>query len=142
MLNEKAISKRPLHVLVLQCTCFLNWDPISKLGFCLLSFFFFRELQSSFYEMHYVQYTMQQRLTSSIQHTISNSHNPICWNRSLWGQFCYLRTVKLWFWERYLNPLNPKIEIWILICYPYSFPTEVLGSSSSIKQIYLVWSCL
>ena len=26
-----------------------------------------------------------------------------------------------------INPLNPKIKIWILICYPYSFPTEVVG---------------
>ena len=24
-------------------------------------------------------------------------------------------------------PLNPKIKIWILICCPYSFPTEVVG---------------
>jgi len=29
-----------------------------------------------------------------------------------------------------LNPLiNPKIKIWILICCPYSFPTEVVGRS-------------
>ena len=28
-----------------------------------------------------------------------------------------------------LNPLNPKIKIWILICGPYSFPTEVVGRS-------------
>ena len=27
------------------------------------------------------------------------------------------------------NPLNPKIKIWILICCPYSFPTEVVGRS-------------
>ena len=26
-----------------------------------------------------------------------------------------------------VNPLNPKIKILILICCPYSFPTEVLG---------------
>ena len=26
-----------------------------------------------------------------------------------------------------VNPLNPKIKIWILICCPYSFPTEVVG---------------
>ena len=25
-----------------------------------------------------------------------------------------------------LNPLNPKIKIWILFCRPYSFPTEVV----------------
>ena len=28
-----------------------------------------------------------------------------------------------------INPLNPKIQIWILICCPYSFPTEVMGRS-------------
>ena len=28
-----------------------------------------------------------------------------------------------------INPLNPKIQIWILICCPYSFPTEVVGRS-------------
>ena len=28
-----------------------------------------------------------------------------------------------------LDPLNPKIKIWILICSPYSFPTEVVGRS-------------
>ena len=28
-----------------------------------------------------------------------------------------------------LNPLNPKIKIWILICCPYSFPKEVDGRS-------------
>ena len=27
------------------------------------------------------------------------------------------------------NPFNPKIKIWILICCPYSFPTEVMGRS-------------
>ena len=26
-----------------------------------------------------------------------------------------------------VNPLNPKIKIWILICSPNSFPTEVVG---------------
>ena len=25
------------------------------------------------------------------------------------------------------NPLNPKVKIWILICRPYSFHTEVVG---------------
>ena len=57
---------------------FSELRPYFQAWFLLTFFFFFRELQSSFYEMHYVQYTMQQRLTSSIQHTISNSHNPIC----------------------------------------------------------------
>ena len=28
-----------------------------------------------------------------------------------------------------LNPLHPKIKIWILICCPYLFPTEVVGRS-------------
>jgi len=27
------------------------------------------------------------------------------------------------------NPLNPKIKIWILICCPYTFPTEVVERS-------------
>ena len=31
--------------------------------------------------------------------------------------------------RRRLNPLNPKIKIGILICCPYSFPTEVVGRS-------------
>ena len=40
------------------------------------------------------------------------------------------------------NLLNPKIKIWILICCPYSFPTEVVGRSWwNIRQIHLVWSC-
>ena len=30
-----------------------------------------------------------------------------------------------------VNPLNPKAKIWILICCPYSFPTEVVGRSWS-----------
>ena len=30
---------------------------------------------------------------------------------------------------RLINPLNPKTKIWILICCPYTFPTEVLGRS-------------
>ena len=29
----------------------------------------------------------------------------------------------------FLNSLNPKIKIWILICCIYSFPTEVVGRS-------------
>ena len=32
-------------------------------------------------------------------------------------------------WVCCINPLNPKVKIWILICYPYSFPTEVVGRS-------------
>ena len=28
-----------------------------------------------------------------------------------------------------LNPLNPKIKIWILILSPYSFPSEVVERS-------------
>ena len=31
--------------------------------------------------------------------------------------------------RRTVNPLNPKIKIWILICCPCSFPTEVVGRS-------------
>ena len=31
--------------------------------------------------------------------------------------------------DSFFNPLNPKIKIWILICCPYSFPTEVVGRS-------------
>ena len=27
------------------------------------------------------------------------------------------------------NPLHPKIKIWILTCYPYSFPADVVGRS-------------
>ena len=35
-----------------------------------------------------------------------------------------------------LNPLNPKITIWILNFCPYLFPTEVVGRSwKNIKQI-------
>ena len=41
-----------------------------------------------------------------------------------------------------VNPLNPKIKIWILICCPHSFHTEVVGRSwKNIKQINLMWSC-
>ena len=29
-------------------------------------------------------------------------------------------------WPFLFNPLNPKINIWILICCPYSFPIEVV----------------
>ena len=28
------------------------------------------------------------------------------------------------------NPLNPRMKIWILICCPYSFSTEVVGRSN------------
>ena len=31
-----------------------------------------------------------------------------------------------YFFTRYDLPLNPKIKIWILICGPYLFPTEVV----------------
>ena len=31
--------------------------------------------------------------------------------------------------EVLLNPLNTTIKIWILICCPYSFPTEVVVRS-------------
>ena len=41
-----------------------------------------------------------------------------------------------------IKPLNPKTKLWILICCPTSFPTEVVGRSYYIKQIHLVWSCL
>ena len=34
-----------------------------------------------------------------------------------------------WLIRMIFNPLNPKIKIWILICCPYSFPTEVVGRS-------------
>ena len=42
-----------------------------------------------------------------------------------------------------VNPLSPKIKIWILICCPYSFPTDVVGEVDKldIKQNHLVWSC-
>ena len=33
-----------------------------------------------------------------------------------------------------VNPLNPKIKIWILICCPYSFPTEVVGEDDKISS--------
>ena len=32
-----------------------------------------------------------------------------------------------------LNPLNRKIKIWILICCPYSFPSEVVGKVDKIS---------
>ena len=32
-------------------------------------------------------------------------------------------------YSTFLNLLNPKIKIWILICCPYSFPTEIKGRS-------------
>ena len=34
------------------------------------------------------------------------------------------------FWEKgekSFNPLNPNVKIQILICYPYTFPIEVVG---------------
>ena len=42
----------------------------------------------------------------------------------------------------FFNPLNHKINIWTLICCPYSFPREVVRRSWwNIKQIHFVWSC-
>ena len=38
---------------------------------------------------------------------------------------CGLRVIS----NNLFNPLNPKIKTWILICCPYSFPTEVVGRS-------------
>ena len=32
-------------------------------------------------------------------------------------------------YAKYINPLNPKIKIWILIYCRYSFPTKVVGRS-------------
>ena len=45
--------------------------------------------------------------------------------------------------ESYLNPLNPKIKIWILICCPqYTFVIKaVVRSCWSINSLCLVWSC-
>ena len=44
--------------------------------------------------------------------------------------------------ESYLNPLNPKIKIWILICCPYTFLIKaVVRSCWSINSLCLVWSC-
>ena len=34
----------------------------------------------------------------------------------------------------FLNPLNPMIQIWVLICCLYSFPTEVVGRSWEISS--------
>ena len=34
-----------------------------------------------------------------------------------------------WNHPLFLNPLNPKIKIWILICCPNSFPTEAMRRS-------------
>ena len=57
---------------------------------------------------------------------------------SIWKQeklkYCsLLMTSKLFVYRdscgRRLNPSNPKIKIWILICCPYSFPTKVVERS-------------
>ena len=32
------------------------------------------------------------------------------------------------------NLLYPKIKIWILICCPYSFPTEVVGEVDKVSS--------
>ena len=37
-----------------------------------------------------------------------------------------LDQINFWY---FIHDLNPKIKIWILICCPYSFPTEVVGRS-------------
>ena len=44
----------------------------------------------------------------------------LCTRYNITGVLCYVQVF---------NPLNPKIKIWILICYPYLFPTEVVGRS-------------
>ena len=42
-------------------------------------------------------------------------------------------------YSTFLNPLNLTIKIRILICCPYSFPTEIVGRSClNIKQIHLM----
>ena len=39
-----------------------------------------------------------------------------------------LRKCYTFFKVKYSNPLNPNIKIHILICYPYTFSTEVVGT--------------
>ena len=41
----------------------------------------------------------------------------LLWGRRIWISKFFLTETKFF-------PLNPKIKIWILICWPYSFPTE------------------
>ena len=50
---------------------------------------------------------------------------------------------EIWCWSLLMlkGLINPKIKIWILICCPCSFPTEVVGRSwLNIKQIHPAWS--
>ena len=63
-----------------------------------------------------------------------------------------MRNVRYWvypttlFWHRQivpsqivpLNPLHPKIKIGILICCPYSFPTEAVGRSFKISSKFIL----
>ena len=47
------------------------------------------------------------------------------------GKICFQVKPRFSFvpFERLNNGLNPKIKSWILICCPYSFPTEVVGGN-------------
>ena len=36
------------------------------------------------------------------------------------------------------NPLKFKIKIWILICCPYSFPTEVVGRNDKMSRKFIL----
>ena len=51
----------------------------------------------------------------------------------IWRNVRSARKVTLHFtltrFATFFNPLNHKINIWILICCPYSFPREVVGRS-------------
>ena len=49
-------------------------------------------------------------------------YSPIC--TDFW-QVAFFHLVL----SEYVNPLNPKIKIKILICRPYSFPREVVRRS-------------
>ena len=57
------------------------------------------------------------------------SRFPPKWRRFTRAYYLVLRKFCPRSRRRRLNPLNPKIKIWILICCPYSFPTEVAGRS-------------
>ena len=52
-----------------------------------------------------------------------------CWLRGGVGGVVFQKRVMIRRNLLLLNPLNPKIKIWILICCPYSFPTQVVGRS-------------
>ena len=101
------------------------------------------------YLKHYVDdniYCPMKLLPFWIWATFLATSLTICWTgqkKELGNTFCYtmlnaqdfeISAIK----RLTVNPLKAKIKIWILICCPYSFATEVWGEVDKISSKFIL----